>query len=517
MLGLLLGLLHYHWQIITAPVPLDLYEGTMPLITGLIADGHNPYTRAFQPQAADVYPPLYNIIVAPLSWVFGNTFALHRTVSGVFILIATIICGLASRRASGSRQMGVATGIMLYAALLFYATPVSSTNATGVAVFLAAVLVPWHYRFSTTSLLFGLVCGLLAYYSKQYFILCIPLLCLYTFLYISMSRALLLGALYTLCLLTSIVIVHSTSPYFLDNTLFAPSVAIKGLQIWDILLLQLRVFAATYSGIIAVTVIPACAAVFGLGFTHVRTQIVQKFQLARAGLHGPLLAIKGDYFWFCLFWSTLVIIFSLGQNPGNYMTYLFQLMSPFLLIIGFRALGNLTPKMKAIAPVVLISFYQAYVILPKDFSTNLDNWRKMETLIAEADQILASQMLVMTLLQQGKEVHQDGHTFYFPLASKKPDIFVKEKEEDRVSSIWRGYIGEMYRKIEQREYDLILVSPWEMRGIFLRNPPPNSTIGGKQYLGRFYTIDDRIDLSMTDRQGGGTYKIQVWRPKPESS
>jgi len=82
---LLAALLYHHWQIVVAPVPLDLYEGTMPLITGIIADGHNPFTRPFQPQAADVYPPLYNMVVAPLARLLGNTLQLHRGVSGLFI------------------------------------------------------------------------------------------------------------------------------------------------------------------------------------------------------------------------------------------------------------------------------------------------------------------------------------------------------------------------------------------------------------------------------------------------
>jgi hypothetical protein len=144
---LLLGLLHHHWQIITAPVPLDLYEGTMPLITSLIADGNNPYTKAFQPQAADVYPPLYNILVAPLTNIFGNTFELHRSVSALFIFAAAVFCGLACSRVSGSKRHGFAAATLFYAALLFYATPVSSTNAPGVAMYLAGVLLPWDCRF----------------------------------------------------------------------------------------------------------------------------------------------------------------------------------------------------------------------------------------------------------------------------------------------------------------------------------------------------------------------------------
>ncbi|MEH6569395.1 MAG: hypothetical protein V7709_09980 [Halioglobus sp.] len=510
---LLLGLLHHHWQIITAPVPLDLYEGTMPLITSLIAEGNNPYTKAFQPQAADVYPPLYNMLVAPLTSIFGNTFELHRSVSALFIFAAVVFCGLAGYRVSGSKRHGFAAATMFYAALLFYATPVSSTNAPGVAIYLAGLLVPWYFRFSNASLLFGLVCGILAFYTKQYFILGMAMLCLYTFVYVSMSRALLLGIFYACGLISSLAIVHISSPYYLDNTLFAPSAAMKGLQSWEILAIQLKVYLYTYSGLLLVILAAIVAGTMRLGSAGCMTHIRTNLQLAREGLKGPLLAAKGDFFWFCLLWSSIVIVFYLGRNPGNYMTYLFQLMSPFLLIIAFRSIASFPTKIGIIAPVALFSLYQAYAILPKDFSTNLDRWRQVEQLIQENDQILATQMLVMPLLKNNKDVHQDGHTFYFPLASNKPDFFVKEKKGDRVSAIWNNYITNMYRKIERREFDLILVSPWELRGIFERNPPPFKKITGRKFLSRHYKTEQTIKLSMTDRYGGGTYDIQVWRPK----
>ena len=72
-LVLLLLLAHHHWQIISAAVPLDYYEGTQTLITGLFAAGNNPYTAAFQPMNAHVYPPLYNILVAPFTAIFDNS------------------------------------------------------------------------------------------------------------------------------------------------------------------------------------------------------------------------------------------------------------------------------------------------------------------------------------------------------------------------------------------------------------------------------------------------------------
>jgi hypothetical protein len=244
------GLLYHHWQIIVAPVPLDLYEGTMPLITGIIAEGNNPYTRAFQPQTADVYPPLYNLLVAPLSLLFGNTFQLHRSVSAVFIVASSALCGFTAIRNGASRLNGMAVTLLMYAALLFYGTPVSSTNAPGVALFLAGLLVPWFCRFGTGSLVFSLLCGLLSFYTKQYFILGMAILCLYLFLCVSMRRALLLGTAYATLLLASLVAVHYTSPYYLDNTLFAPAAAVRGLQTWEILGLQVRFFLGVYAGLL---------------------------------------------------------------------------------------------------------------------------------------------------------------------------------------------------------------------------------------------------------------------------
>ncbi|MEP1471048.1 MAG: hypothetical protein ABJK25_08765 [Halieaceae bacterium] len=485
----------------------------MLLITGIIADGNNPYTREFQPYAADVYPPLYNMVVAPLTGIFGNTFQLHRVISGLCIAMAATLVGLATVKESGSRIQGAAASTLLYAALLFYATPVSSTNALGVALFLYGVIIPWWRGFSTGSLIFALICSLLSFYTKQYFILGMAILCLYLFLYVSMLRALCLGFLFAVLLASSLYLVHQSSPYYLDNTLFAPSAAISGLQMWDILFLQMRVYLQTYSGLLIVIVIAGITIIANKTTTRKSDSTVSDSRVYIESWNSPLVTKPANFFLFCLFWSTLVIILWLGRNPGNYMTYLFQLMSPFLLIYGFSVIARLTGKLAIITPIVLFSFYQSYNILHKDFSTNIENWEKMEVMIAGSDNVLATQMLVSTLLKHDKKVFQDGHTFYLPLAVNKPTWMIKEREEDRISTVWAEYISEIYDNIEDQKFDLILVSPWEMRGIFLRNPPPRGGISGKEFLRRYYAVDEKIKLSMTDRHGGGTYDIAVWRPK----
>ncbi len=490
--GLLgLWLLHHHYQIISATFPLDYYEGTAVMITGLMADGNNPYTFEFQPQAMYVYSPLYNMLVAPMTWIFDNTLQLHRLVSAVFILTSCLICASAVYRCGQSWRHSMAAAVLLYAALLFYGTPVASTNALGVCLYLLILYLPWRHDFSTASLAWACVLAVLAFYAKQYFILAMALLCLYMFLYESRKRALMLGVCYASLLLTSVWWVDYTSPYYLDNTFFSPMIAADRLQNSAIAILQYTEFLRLYWPLLIISVLCGRALAGKPASSYPSTR----------------------FFWFCLLCAALVLAFSLARNPGNYMTYLFQLLTPALLIGCFGLLSRQQSDIKALAPLVLICFYQAYALLPKDFSTTEENWQRVDQLISENDQMLTSQMLVATLLKHGKAVEQDGHTFYFPLAADKSPIFIKEDPTLRVDAIWHNYISSIYRKIEAQQYDLIMVTSWDFRGIFVNNPPPFSDLDGKTFLKQYYAVDETLPLSMTERHGGGTWPVRIWRPK----
>lgn len=485
----------------------------MRLFTGIIANGENPYTRPFQPHAADVYPPLYNIVVAQFSAIFGNTLQLHRAVSAGLIGSSVCLVGIATWKVSGSRWHGLAAAVLLHGGLLYFGTPVAGTNAIGVALFLAGLIVPWLCRFSSRSLVFGLLCGVLAFYSKQYFILGIAILCLYLFLYVSKSRALMLGSAFAFLLSGSLSIVHISSPYYLDNTLFVPAAAIGALQNWDALLIQLEFFVEVYSGILTVLVIVGATTLWRGGLGPVWQAFMNTVRLKWGRWDEPLMPRTLDYFWFCLFLSTAAFVFWLGKNPGNYMTYLFQLISPFFLIVSFRAIARLRGRQRMLHPLILVSFYQVYAILPHDFSVDMDSWRRVDKLISESELVLASPILVNALLEHDKQVFQNGHTFYFPLAVDKPEFFVKSREEDRIASIWDEYMSDLYRKIEGQQFDLLLISRLEVGGIFKGNPPPYTDEPGMDLLLRNYVKTENIILSMTTRPGGGVHKIHVFRPK----
>lgn len=508
-------LLQYHVRVVLAPIPLDYYEGTMPLITGIIAEGNNPYTRAFQPAAMDVYPPLYNIVVAPFTWAFGNSLQLHRAVSAFFIFLSCGLCVLAAYRSSRSLLNSFAAGACIYAGLLFYSTPVASTNALGIFFYLSALIGPWLFNFSNRSLVFALACGLLAFYTKQYFVIAMAILCLYVFLYHSKLKGILLGLAYAVMLVGSLTLVHLSSPYYLDNTLFAAGISIYLLLSSDTLLRQIVAYLQIYWPLLVLVLVAFLQWLRINGLAGFMARLRSHLDLEPLQLTGPLLSRPVDYFAFCFVWATIATMVSMGRNPGNFMTYLFQLMSPFLLIAGFKVVTDLQSKVRFIAPLVLVVFYQVYTILPRDFSNTEENWAKVDRLVKANDEILASQMLLMTLIKHDKQVYQDGHTFYFPIALQKPQWFVKEREEDRVEAVWKEYLADIYHKIENQEFDLIMLNTWDFRGMFGRNPPPDSDLDGKTFLKQFYYLDEKFPLSMTERHGGGTYGMMVWRPKTE--
>ncbi|MCZ6830526.1 MAG: hypothetical protein O7F73_13240, partial [Gammaproteobacteria bacterium] len=489
------------------------YEGTTVLITGLIAAGDNPFTREFQPAAMYVYPPLYNLLVAPLTLWFDNTLQLHRQVSAVLIIASCLVCAGTVYHCGRSWRQSLAAAATLYAALLFYSTPVASSNALGVCLYLLILAIPWRYDFAAPSLALACGLGVLAFYAKQYFILSMAMLCLYLFLYVSVRRALLLGCAYALLLLASLALVHQSSPYYLDNTLFSPAVAMTRLQMPTVARTQFAAFFRLYWPLLLILGYWGVLRARETGWRQLLSGIADAYRPWRAGSGGKAYPAN-HFFWFCLVWASLVVFFSLGRNPGNYLSYLFQLMSPLLLIVCFGLLSVQDSKLRILAPLVLVCFYQVYALLPDDFSTTEENWARVEQLISEHEEILASQMLVATLLKYQREVEQDGHTFYFPLAENKPDYFAKPRSEARVAAVWKAYITAIYKKIEAGRYDLIMVTPWDGNGIFNNNPPAFSDMDGMTFLKNYYYLDETLALSMTERHGGGTYALRIWRPKP---
>lgn len=507
-------LLNNHMQIINSPVPLDYYEGTMPAMTSIIAQGKSIYSIEQQPEFNYVYTPLYNYITAPLTKLFGNTLQTHRFVTAFFIFSSVFLCFFITLKNCRSLITSAAVATTLYAALIYYSTVVASTNSTGLFFFLATVFIPWLFKFNIASLALAIFTGILSFYSKQYFVLGLAFVSIALFLSYSIKRSVYFSLLSASAFIASLYIVNIQQPYFLDNTLFGVKKSAEIAGDYAYMVKQLLKFFEIYAGLICAIATAYLLRTFTQRPPETITNKKNKpFEIQVSKFNKPFTTADINYFLLSFILSTAVIVISLGKHQGNYMTYLFQIMSPFFIVFCFSYIkATNTPSLLAL-PFIAALYYQTYFFLPQDFSVDMKDWDEIHNIMEPHDDLFVSPILMAELVKSGKKIRQAGQTFYFPLAQYKPAIFVKSNPDLRVKNIWDNYLTALYNDIEEQKIDLIILNKWDVHGIFGAHPPPNSNIEGKKFLKKYYRITKKLTVAMTDRPGGGSYEMIVYEPK----
>lgn len=506
---------HHHVKFISHELPLDYNETGMLVITSTIANGENPFSFESQPSRISLYPIFYNIVVAPLSHVFGNTLQLHRVVSGLFIVACSVLCFFLCRRDSGKVTESFIAALLVYAGLLFYSTPIASPNSLGLFLFLSAIAIPWVNRFSTRSLGIAIVLGILAFYTKQYFVACLGYVALYLFLAVSKKRAILFGLAALFVFIAVLMMVCYTSPYYLENTVFAIGSSANLVSSNEIVIRQLKEYSMIYLPVLIIlTVAITQRLMSNKSVALARSDVDKKPALVNlADWDQPFLGRSPSYIWLCCACSLLIIVLVLGKNPGNHLTYLFQLISPFLLV-GVFSLNLDAPKWRWFFRVLIVfAMHNSYFMLSRDFSVNDESWNRVREEISSADDIYASTLVINEILKKGGPVYSNGHTRYFPFGSNKPTFFIKTEPGHTVPEIWERHVDFIQSKIENKEFDLLLIDYW----MHLPKSAQESAIDTKVLLKRYYRRVDTISLPLMDRLGGGEFSVQIWKPKLDAT
>ena len=506
---LLAALLHNHYQVIHFPYPLDYNEAAMLTVTETIVEGGNPFARENQPTRTSVYPVTVNLLAAPLTTVFGNTLLLHRVISLVFILASSLLVFGILVRKTGSLTSGFVAGVFAYAGFLYYSTPISGPNGLGQLLFLATIAVPWFTNFSRGGLAVAIVLGVLAFYTKQYFMAGLGYIALYLFLARSKQAGVLFGVAFTAALAVTIPVVAALAPYYFDITFF--SVGQAGLiSSFGVMFKQ----AWEYSGYVypfyAIIVLYIGSLLFrrDTAEAHGSTEALINIK----ELDAPLLSRGVDYFVLCLLCSTFIFAFALGKNPGNYLSYLFQLVSPFLVIVVIGWLGRMGGLVVLCQLLLLPAMYHAWDMQSRDFAVKHENnWRKVEKIIDQSEHVYVSNVLLEPLLRSGKTIYQNAHTPYFALTYFKPEALKRDDPEASVDGLWEAHVHRIHGMIRRREFDAFLLNIWTA----LPAMPPGSdyTVDGLELMKHYYEKQSQFPVPAAKRPGGGTFSIEVWRPR----
>ena len=199
--------LNYHYHILASPFSLEYREGANILPTEFLLQGKNPFDFSNNPQCTNLYGIFYNLLIFPFAKIWGATLLLHRLVAGFFLFANCLTIVIVLKKNKIPFLISCTAGVMLYPLLLFpkTTTPLAGPHTLGMFLFLMTFYVPYFYNYSKTSLSISILSGLLAFYTKPYFLLGVPLTAFYIFLFKSKKNGALYGFIffyhfYVLCL-----------------------------------------------------------------------------------------------------------------------------------------------------------------------------------------------------------------------------------------------------------------------------------------------------------------------------
>lgn len=493
-------LLNYAWVLLKNPNPAEYREGANLLMTEYFLQGANPFLLENQPLLNTNKGVLYNLVVLSLAAVFGNTLFIHRLVSLIFILLSCLLVILVLRRLSVPLSFALAGGCVLLACLLFYVSPIARVDGLGIFLFLASSLIPWFGNFNKKSLFFGGLIGILGFFTKPYFLLSVIIVTAYLFLFVSKKRGFWYGFLTIMALLTISIVVRKVFECYFLHTIFNSASNASDSDSIKWMFYQILRFTKIFWPIGIMYLI---LTIYELANERKRIRNnIFNFWRHFDFLHAekPLINIKTNFFVFFFFVSTITIVLLLGQNRGNDMVYLFQLMAPPLIIFSFQGLYSDFRLGSITVPLVLINlaalcFFVLYPNNPKPYASS---WNKLNELVESSQRILNSPLLVSKMIQQNMNPIDSGSSeFYFstkpyPTNYLAPDYkIVKQQGID--------YLKEVERRVINQDFDRIMITK------------DYSPFCSTEIISLYYELVDNVSLYLP--QSDQNWVVQVWVPR----
>lgn len=436
ILGLIffaIWLLIYAWNIIVTYGPVGYREGANVLLTDYLLHGKNPFVLMNQPLMNTNKGAFYNLLMVPFAALFGNTLAIHRIISILFIFLASTLVTWCLRSFQRTWSIAISGGLLVSVGLLFYVGPTARADGLGTFLYLVSGIIPFLRKFDRKSLAISAIAGILAFFTKPYFLLSFGIVALYEFLFLSKKKALIFGIGTLLMLGLAALLVRRFFPcYFLDTILNNASNEANHI---DFLFKQLVVFSVIFTPLFLIFFL---------------TNSIQ--------LDSPFINKPMDYFGFFFLCATAAI-FVLGQNTGNYMVYLFQLMAPPLIIL-FLKNAAISPDYRGIISPLLIlinlgifCFWMLYPNTPPP----VDQWKDIDQLLAESKKVLNSPVLVPEMIRLGLQPIDSGSSeYYYRTQPYEGNLIAPLYSATKMRG--EDYLYEIENNIREKGFDKIIIT-----------------------------------------------------------
>ncbi|MBF0489420.1 MAG: hypothetical protein HQL15_02215 [Candidatus Omnitrophica bacterium] len=495
-------LLVYHYKLIVFPYSNTFREAALESTTSLLTHGLNPYAFESQPQYANLYGIVYPLIVWPLASHWGVTLLVHRVVTAFFIFACCFFMFWVLLKKKVPFLLNVLAILMLYASLIYPATstPCVDPAATGLFFMLLTIFIPYFGKYSYRSLVFSLVLGILAFYTKPYFVLGVPIMVSYVFLFISKKRAIFYGGLGCLMFVVSIFVMNKIFPSYFDNCFFVHSNSASEWESMERLVSQLKSYSYLHMGVL----------IFIIGFL-----INRLYRFIRLGqwqtLQDNILGFPKRIQWFvaesplikgflsleiwagiCTF---LVLVLSLGKHGGATLWYFFQLLSPFLLMAVAQLAASMSLWIWIAAPLFILSLH--LLTVDDSFDKQMDGWAEVQAIVNTNRHIFCSSLIAPLLLERNKEIFDSGQSEYFLYGAERRGFWgLLFQEDKRVYGAMSNYLNRIDQMIQHKEFELLIVCGYPS---FL-----------KKDVERFYRKAGAFPLYVPQERR--SYFLEIWVP-----
>jgi hypothetical protein len=491
-LGWALALFLPHMEMLSEPGPQEYNEPSIWHVTYLLDHNRNPYSAEELPGCALCFGPAFNYVVLMFKPLFGIGYQAHR------LIVAIFLGGSLWLMVRSMLRIGTGLGIALLAAVLYYwmclgnIMITSRPDAVGLFFFLLCLLIPWEANYARGPTIFGLVCAVLAFHLKSYFILAGCATLLGSFFMRSKKEACWMGVAYFVTIGLTFGVLWAIYPfYYLETVVEQREAAILNSS---------DAISQLHTGLFFDRGWPfLIAMLFALGaWVWGREQERKAATTSAPNAEKRNADQRFQILWVVFLIFLALVYFYMGRNAGAYFTYHIHLLFPLMFVLAAYAT---TRPWARIGFGLLLAIFVLFRLEIPQMPDSAGPYRRMEQLILNCHgDVLGLPCQTDILERCGRRVIHNGSTMFlgFALANGRAGW-------DPLAAIidqkYNGMYQEVEGKVAARAYELVFT---EFDAPMFCNP---------ELLKKNYDEVEQLDYYTYF----GHAPVRVWHPKPRGS
>jgi hypothetical protein len=495
---IILWMIYFIVVTISIPYQIEYREGAALVMTQFFLKGENPFSLRNQPLGMNNYGFMYSLFVTPFAAIFGNTLLVHRTVTFFFILLSSLLIFHTTSRINSDRFLALAGAALVGMGLAARAGLGAYPSAMGVFLCLAGILIPFNRSFDSWALVLSALLCVIAYYTKPYFVLAFGIVASYVFVFVSKRKGLFYSFLFISIFAVSFIIVRFIFKYYFIDTIVS-NLSNTTNNTFGYMGRQLVEFDKEFFPL------------FILGLTLIYLNIGKlksgKVSFSRffdnfLFLDQPLVTPPLNYIVYFFVFSSLAFTLVLGQNPGSYMNYVYQILLPPFSLLLFQYIKPLTRFTFISSSLILlniISFgqlrFNPVFLQQKDSS----DWARLCQAMGSSKHILNNPLITSEMIRLGIPPVDSGQTEYYYFVEPYPDNIILGPNYQTLISGGGKYLNSINNSVIGTYYDKIFLTQGPGLSIFV----PES-------MSRYYRQTDTITVAMP--QVGQSFVVEIWKP-----